>query len=136
MKGIKGKKIKKKHITHASKILFWFLTGTLLGFFLLISFAYIIFQKTYNNKVYPGVTIQNTNFGGKTQSDVQAYYWQKNNAIKDTTFVFKSNDTVATISASKIDLGYDTNLISQQAISVGRSQDIFSNIATVTNAYY
>lgn len=117
------------------KTTFWFFIGVLLGFFFLVSFTFILFQKFYSSTIYPGVYINGVNFGGKSQSTAATYFALKNHAIANTTFTITVNDQIATVSAKDIDLGYDSNLLAQQAYSIGRSHDVFSNASLVFQAY-
>lgn len=119
----------------ASKTTFWFSMGALLGLFLLVSFGFLIFQLLYRNVVYPGVYIENIPVGGKSQADVAAYFAKRNDAIAESTFAFTASGESATVSARTLHLGYNGNLLAQQAMSVGRSADVFSNIILVFQSY-
>jgi len=128
-------KILKKYILGASKILFWFSVGAGLGLFLFLSFVFIAFQKIYTNLVYPGIIVASNDLGGKTESEVEKIFAQKNEKLGEAQFVLVSDVHTATISASQIDYGYNEKLIATQAISVGRSKNIFSDISLVAKAY-
>lgn len=128
----------KKHfifLHKISKTAFWFSMGAILGLFFLISFGFLIFRLIYGNAVYPGIYVNNIDVGGKTQVQVAQYFEKKNKSISQTTFSFSLNDKIATISAKEIGLGYDSNLLAQQAFTIGRSPDVFSNISLVIQAY-
>ncbi len=124
-----------KKIPKIGKIFFWFLVGTFLGLFLFISFAFIIFQSLYRNVIYPGVSVNGVDFGGKTEKQIKDFFAKKNGNIQDTKFVFKSEVGVATVSAKEIDFGYDEDLLSKQAFSLGRSNDVVTNISLIFQAY-
>lgn len=128
-------KIKRKKLIQLGKTIFWFGIGVILGLFFLVSFAFITFQRIYNNTIYPGVMVNNVNFGGKTEAAVASFFDQKNHEIADSTFTITANDQVATISARELRLGYDSQLLAHQAYSVGRSADMFSNASIVFQAY-
>lgn len=121
--------------TYLFKSIFWFLFGVILGLFFIISFVFIIFQKMYSRVVYPGVTIENVQFGGKSPEFVRIYFSQKNKGIQTTIFEFSDGIETATISAKKLGVGYDENLLAKQAYSIGRSQDPFTNISLILQAY-
>ena len=134
----KLRKIKKLHIKHikiASRIVFWFSIGALISLFLISSFSYFAFKNLYREKVYPGIRIDGIDFGRKSQQDIKNYFQEKNMEASDTTFVFSFEEKMATISAKDIDFGYDENLLSDQAISVGRSGDPIVNISLIIQAY-
>jgi len=124
-----------KKIPKIGKVLFWFLTGAFLGLFLFVSFAFIIFQSLYKNVIYPGVLVNGTDFGGKTEKQVKEFFAKKNEKIQDTKFVFTSEASVTTVSAKEINFGYDEDLLSKQAFSLARSSDVVTNISLIFQAY-
>ncbi len=130
-----SRKFKKKHIKHATRIAFWFVAGAALSLFLLLSFSYLAFQNYYKDRVYPGVKINGIAFGGKSESAVNSYFLQKNSEAKDATFVFSFEDILATVSAKEIEFGYDNQLLTKQALSIGRSINVLSNISLILNSY-
>ncbi len=77
------------------------------------------------------MSINGVSFGGKTQQQVQDYFDQKNQSIKDVNFIFTSDEGVATASAGQIDYGYNSSLLAFQAFSLGRAQGIFSDISLI-----
>lgn len=127
---------KKGKIIVVTKSIFWFFTGVLLGLFFFISFAFILFQKYYGNRVFPGITIQHISIGGKTQNEVALFFKKLNNRVKDTTItVLYESAPVATTSAENLHIGYNENLLAEQAFSIGRSKDMLSNISLTLQAY-
>ena len=126
---------RKRFIFHASKTVFWFGIGMILGLFLLLSCALFLFQLIYTNKIYPGVFVDGINFGGKSPQELTTYFDNRNKTIQSTTFTLQHDDTIATISAKEIHLGYDSVLLARQAYTIGRSQDRFTNAAIVFQAY-
>lgn len=134
-KNIKEEILKIKHLRNVIKGLTWFCIGAILGLFLFISFLFILFQNKYKNKVYPGVMVNNIDFSGKSETEVENYFLAKNNLIKRTKFFFTYNNISETISAENLKIGYNAKLLAKQAYSIGRSNDIITNIALVFNAY-
>lgn len=128
-------KIKKKHIKHVGRISFWFFTGAFIGLLLIVSFSYLGFQSLHKDKVYPGVTINGQNFGSKSQEEVRDYFKKLNEDAANANFMFSFEENTATLSAKDIDFGYDENLLTDQAMSVGRSDDPLSNISIILQAY-
>lgn len=126
---------KKKFFARAARVSLWFSLGALVGFFFFISFLYITYRQTHTNLVYEGVMVNGIDFGGKTQNQVRTYYAQKNKYIRNTTLLLTSKDLTATISAKEIEFGFDENLLSQQAYSIGRSDNMFSNMSLMLQAY-
>lgn len=126
---------KKEALTRSLKVIFWFLLGAALGFFFFTSFLYIFYKNTYANYIYSGVLVNGVDFGGKSKEDVKKYFAEKNAIIQKTAFILRSPESTATISARQIDLGYDEDLLAQQAYSVGRSSDTLANISLLLQAY-
>lgn len=126
---------KKKTVAHLVRMLMWFILGALVGFFFFISFLYIAYRQTHVNRIYDGIMINGVNFGGKTPDELRQYYAEKNQHIRNTTFVVKDQDIMATISAQQIGFGYDENLLAQQAMSLGRSDNLISNMSIILQAY-
>lgn len=127
--------LKKKHIKHFGRFIFWFSLGGMLAFFLVTSFSYLAFKKIYSGKVYPGISIDGVYFSKKTEQEVSNYFIKKNQEAEDSTFVFSFEDNAATISAKDIDFGYDDKLLAGQAISLGRAQGPISDISMIIQAY-
>ena len=129
------KRIKKKHIKHAARNIFWFSVGGFFAFFLISSFSYFAFQHYYKGKVYPGVKVGGINFGEKSETEVSNYFIKKNFETSDTTFIFSFENNTATVSAEEIDFGYDEKLLTKQVMSIGRSQGPISNTSLILQAY-
>ena len=124
-----------KKIPKIGKVLFWFLVGAFLGLFLFINFAFIIFQSLHRDVIYPGVSVSGIDFGGKTEKQIKEFFAKKNEKIQDTRFVFTSEAGIATVSAKEINFGYDEDLLGKQAFSLGRSNDVVTNISLIFQAY-
>lgn len=79
------------------------------------------YEKTYQGKIYPSVTIGGMAFGGKTPKEVEAYWLSRNKPFQQAVFSFTFDKREATISGADINLGYDAALSATQAHLVGRS---------------
>lgn len=117
------------------KSFYWFGIGAALGLFFLLSFTFIVFQQIYKDTVFPGVMVEGVNFGGKSELYVLNYFTMKNKKIEKNTFTITAADQIATVSARDIQAGYDSKLLAKQVMSIGRSNDLFSNISLVFQAY-
>jgi len=89
----------------------------------------------HTNLIYEGVLVNGVDLGGKTTDEVKAYFFQKNKHTQDTTIILTGHNVTATISAKQINFGYDENLLTQQAFSVGRSDNLLSNMSLMLQAY-
>lgn len=125
----------RKHIFRGVRIIFWFLTGAFLAIFFISSIGLLGYESLYKNKVYPGVYINNVNFGGKSSETVKNYLLSKNSSIQNVNFVLKSDYGIATISAKQIDFGYDANLLTTQAYAIGRSGNFASDLSIILQSY-
>ncbi|MBI5044983.1 MAG: VanW family protein [Candidatus Levybacteria bacterium] len=126
---------KKKKLFAVLRTVFWFSFGALIGFFFFSSFIYIYYKQTYKNKVYPGVIINNVDLGGKSQDEVRLFFKDKNDSISKKYLEFSTTTLTATVSAKDLDIGYDENLLSSQAFSIGRSGNFFSDIYLSLESY-
>lgn len=117
------------------KVFLWFLFGSVLGLFFFCSFLFIYYKQTYADKVIPGVQIDGVSFEGKTYTEVQQYFGQKNNRIANTRITFSYGEMKATASAEELGLGYNDTLLADQVVSVGKSDNIISNINILIQAY-
>lgn len=86
------------------------------------------YEKMYKNKIYPGVKIDNIEFGGKTTSEVEDYFKNKNKVFEELNIILSHEDKIATISASELKAGYDSKLSSTQAFSIGRTGNFLSDL--------
>lgn len=125
-----------RHILHISRVAFWFLTGAVFSLLFIGSFGFFTYKQLYQNKIYPGVYVNNINFGGKTKQDVKNFFAFKNSLIENTNFVLTSNYGIATISAKQINFGYNQDLPAEQAYSIGRSGRLLSDISLIIQAYF
>ncbi len=125
----------KKGVHKHFKAIFWFSTGILLGIFFIAGFGLVIFREAHKNVVFPGITVEGVNLGGKTKEEVKNYFVKKNERVKNIKLVFEGSNEIATLSAKELSLGYDDNLIAEQVFSIGRTDNIFSNITLATQAY-
>ncbi len=78
----------------------------------LVTILMVIFEKQYEGKVYPNVTINGTSFGGKTQKEVEEYWQGKNSPFGTVQFELTYKDVVATISGTDIDLETGDTVVS------------------------
>ena len=117
------------------KNLFWFFTGALITVILLSGIGYLSYQGIYKNYIYPGIIMEGRDFGGKTKVDVKNYFDAKNEKIGKSSFVFKSDYGIATVSAKEIDFGYNSTLLSEHVYLLGRSENFLSNASLLLQAY-
>ena len=102
----------------------------LLVFFVICSVSWGIFEQQFSGKIYPNVSIDGVSFGGKTPADVKAYWQSQNIPFSHAVFEFKFENTIATVSGTDLDLGYDATLSATQAYAIGRSGHWFSDMLT------
>ncbi len=118
------------------KSLIWSAVGSFLGIFLFISFAFIFFEQKYQNRIYPGVFVNGVDFGGKTKAEVLNFFLQKNSKIAQTKIIFSYQTSSMSATAKDLEVGYNAQLLSDQAFSIGRSENTISNISIVFQAYF
>jgi vancomycin resistance protein YoaR len=125
----------KKRIWHFLKASFWFTTGAFLALILVTSFGLFFYQKTYENKVYPGVFVGNFEFSGKSQQDVEKFLEYRNSLVQDSNFTLTSDSGIATVSAKDLNFGYNSQLLAKQAYTIGRSGNLISDASLLAQAY-
>ena len=128
--------LKPHHVKIGIKSIFWFTVGAALGLFLLLSFVIIFFKASYINRIYPGVYVAGVNFGGYSPRDVKNYFAEKNAKIANTIFILQNKDQSVTVSAKDLGFGYDENLLTTQAMSIGKSPNFLSNVSLILQAYF
>jgi len=126
----------RKKIIRFLRIIYWFFLGAFLSFFFITSFGFFIYQKVYENKIYPGVYVDNISLGGKTKQEVENFFAQKNSVFENESFVFKYKDESSTISAKQISFGFDGKLSTEQAYATGRSNSLFSNLKSASTGFF
>lgn len=124
---------KKAH--YYSKGPFWFLVGFVITGITIISVCIIVFQNMYKETVIPGVYIDNIMVSGQTKEQIKEMYDNKNKLIENTTFTFTFESDIATTSAKQLNIGYNSQLMAEQAVSLGKSPNLFTNIFIVVNSY-
>lgn len=131
-----SKNLKFNKVFTPLRAFFWVGGGALLALFFASTTIFLVFEKVYNQNVYPGVTVSGINFGGKKEADVEKYFEEKNKLISKTKFEIVLDEApLATISAEELDFGFNEKLLAKQAISLGRSDNIFTNIYLISLAY-
>lgn len=125
---IEGKSHKKhirvRHFIHFGQ-------GMIFGAILLIlltALTLVVYRRRYENRVYPGVTINAINFSGSTQEEIVNHWMSKNISFKDTSFTFVFENQIATLSGESLEIGFDATLSATQAVSVGRSGQFLTDV--------
>lgn len=114
---------------------FWFLVGFIFTSITITSLILVYFHSAYQNKAIPGISVGNIYVGDKTQTQIQHIFDQKNEIIDKGSVVFSYYTYLATGSAQSLNIGYNSNLLATQAVSLGKSGDIFSDLYTIVHSY-
>lgn len=123
------------HIKRGAHHVSWFIVGFLFAFFVLVSLFLIYFQFAFANRAIPGVFVGNVYVGKKTQNEIKNIFDQKNEKIENTTFRLSIDQNIATISAKDLEIGYNSSLMADQALSVGKGSDVISNLYIILKSY-
>ncbi len=124
-----------KRVHHYSKGPFWFLVGFAIAGTTIATICIIYFQKVYKDVVIPGIYIDNLSVSGKTKEQITEIYTNKNGQVSNTTFTFTFEELIATASAQQLNIGYNADLMAEQAVSLGKSPNLLTNIFNVVTAY-
>lgn len=104
---------------------------------------YLIFEKKYKNKIYPGVTAGGIDLGGKTREQAEAIINKKINKLSQDgiMFYYRDNKTTITpiISALNPDLAYriidfNAEKTVAEAFAFGRNKNFFVNLRNKIHA--
>lgn len=114
---------------------FWFMVGFFFASATLVSLILIYFNISYKNRALPGIFVGNTYVGTMTKNQIDSLYEKKNEAIQQSSITFSYNNLVATASAKDLNIGYDADLLSTQAVILGKSGNIFTDFYMLVNSY-
>ena len=117
----------------------WLLTLAIIFFILLIltALGLFIFDKIYQNKIYPNIFIGNLNLGGKTIEQAKELINAEVNKINQTGVIFsyKENQTTITPIITSVDadfaiqiISFNTDLTAETALNYGRHNNFFINL--------
>ena len=119
----------------------------------IIVFLYLIFEKKFENKVYPGVHLKNINLSSMTydqvadtlkkeiselnQNGVTFYYYDSNSKKEDA---LKETTVYPLVSSFSGDIAYevinfDLNKTIEEAFKVGRDHNFINNLLSKIDAY-
>jgi len=110
------------------RLFFSLILGIFLGLLILIPALFLLWERTYQNRAYPGVKIAKFDFGGKTKEEIESFWERQSLPFEKIKITFVFEDKVATLSGSQLRLGYDVKLSTIQAISFGRSGNLLSDL--------
>ncbi len=128
-------KAHKAAIKHSITSFYWFAVGFLLAGAVLSSLVLFYFRYSYRNRVIPGVFVNNIYVGEKTKDQIDEIFRQKNQSIGENTFIFTADQESATVAAQTLSLGYDTELIADQALTMGKSNNLASDVYIILSSY-
>jgi vancomycin resistance protein YoaR len=119
-------------LKNKARILRWVLGIMLLFISILVILivAIGIFDYRYSNLIYPNVAIGGIPFGGQTKEFVATFWKNRSQPFATAQFELKFQSTIATISGTDINLGYDADLSAEQAYSVGRRNGWLTDLYT------
>jgi len=127
-KVINGKEIINERKLSFFPLLLYFLLGSIIALFILVIISILKYEHKYNNRIYPGVTIDGWEVGGKNPEEVKAYFENKSEPLKKINFTLYFEDNIATISGTDLGLSFDGKLSAIQAYLIGRSGHLFSDV--------
>ena len=122
-----------------SYILRWLLALAAVFFVIaaLTGLSYLLFEKNYQNKIYPGVYLNGIDLSGKSREQAQYLINQKVDEISQKGIVFYTNSHRVTIfpviASAEMDLAYniidfDVEAAVEQAYLIGRQGDFLKKL--------
>lgn len=128
-------RVKSATINYLVKSVYWFAVGFILSAALLSSAVLFYFQYAYKDRVIPGVFIDNIYIGEQTKAQIEKTFNEKNEGIGKNSFIFTAREISATISAKSLDAGYDVDLITNQALSLGKTKNLLSDAYLILSSF-
>jgi len=122
--------------SRAKRILFLSLT-IIAALAVLILGAYLVSAKVYDNKIYPGVTVDALDLGGLTLAEAEKMVKETSDSLSGQELLFIYKNRIAKIASTKssfdIDLSafiwdFDFGATVKEAYQVGRSENFWVNI--------
>lgn len=123
------------HITRTMATIVWFVVGFVFTGVALLGVLIFYFQQAYKDRVIPGIYVNEFNVGGLTKEELINLFEFKNQQIQNSEIIFKSEFGDTKASAKDLKIGYDTQLIAMQALELGKSDNIFSNMYIALSSY-
>lgn len=123
------------HLRRTLSTILWFTVGFIFTGIALLGVLIFYFQQAYKDKVIPGVYVNEFKVGGMTKGELTEFFELKNRQIQSSEFIFKSEYVDLKIDAKDLEVGYDTKLITAQALELGKSDNIFSNMYIALFSY-
>lgn len=122
----------------AQKMRFPLLVFTVLAssLFFIITSMIALYDRHFTNKVYPGIAIDHVSFSGKTKEEIREFFERKNDIFATSLFTFQYDDMIATATGKQLGLGFNANLIAEQAVSIGKSGNIFADMFNKGRAWF
>lgn len=124
----------KKEEFIATALLFSLFVTIFLGITFITTQQY--FEKKFEGKFYPGVSIDSVDVSVKPKELAQEYFASVKNTIEQSTVTFTHDNTpVATVSATTLGIVYPYEEALEKAYGIGRSGSYFDKVlATITHA--
>lgn len=92
------------------------------------------YQRTYLNRAYPGITIATVPVTGWTHEQIVTYWLNYNKRFSPLIFTLKHEQQTATLSAASLHIGYDATLAATQALNIGRTGNLLSDLSQMLHA--
>lgn len=113
---------------------FFFLLGATATSLVLILGTYLVFSISFRDRIYPGVLIAGTDFGGQKQEDVKFSFNPE--LLSGVTLELTSTTATVTATGSELGLSPDRELMSRRAFSIGRqTKNPYYNLLQILAAF-
>lgn len=114
------------------KLSFFFWLGALTAGAAILAAANLAFDEAFKGLVYPGIYFENESLSGKSLNEVKDLVSLKNRAFpkKQIIYTLPSNGKAWKITADETGFGYDEEILSQKAFSLGRAANFMENLET------
>ncbi len=111
----------------AGKIIFVLISGLLIGTVIFLGFSWF-YQRSYQQKIYEGVTVSGINVGGLTQDEANQLLRQQLRYPTESAFAFRYEDRVWHAIPEELGMQIQYDATVKKAWAFGRSSDGTTNL--------
>ncbi len=116
----------------------WFLSLAITSALLtLVLGAYLVYVKVYDNRIFPGVVVDDLDLGGRSFSEAEKMIKDKSDSLANQELKFSYKDRTVNVASTKssfdIDLSsfiwdFDPNETAKKAYNIGREENFLVNL--------
>jgi len=120
----------------AKKIVFIFIFSSILISIFYLQKEVRKIRTNYQDKIYPNVSIDNLDVGGKTKSEIKNIYQKINQELKkEKITVYLKNKPIVVFSGQQLNLHFDEEFLIERTFSVGREKNTIDKVLSLIKLF-